>query len=193
MKRLNIFKFLIITGLLSISSSAWAKGVAFGSANVSTCELHGGRNLREEAIKEAKINADKECQSATFDAEEAEITEVHVLDSYRGSCWAGTNSGLAVKIEYECLYDSEQNSKLIETTTTVLSCPENPTDEINIDEYYFRENLQSEAKKFCGNDEVPVFRDVTIGNSSVGWGGTDPLCGFYRRTQVNLKFVCSKG
>ncbi len=104
MKKLNNLKLSMIIGLISIGSPVWASGgVAFGAVNAWSCGV-SVKDLIEDATQEAKVDADKECQSAAI-AVESEITTIKVLETYDGSCWAGTNSGSVVKIYYTCKYE----------------------------------------------------------------------------------------
>ena len=105
MRKRNLIKLTVALSLMSFGSTTWAKRIAFGAANMSACEVFGNQTPTEKAKVEAKTTADEECNYLSHRKVEAVIDNLEVIDSYRGSCWAGTNSGVAIKVSYSCKYN----------------------------------------------------------------------------------------
>lgn len=90
---------LIAGTMLMFSGGAYAQK-AVGASNAMTCDVYGGRDIQVEAEAQAKAAADSEC--GVFGFGKAIKTGIRVISEYRGSCWAGNNSGVAVELSYTC-------------------------------------------------------------------------------------------
>ncbi len=95
MKKLSL---ILALGLISTTSSAQHFGFraqAYGSSFISLgCMSNGIKEAEENALEIAKV----ECGEKGFELKE----ETRVIESHRGSCWAGTPSGAVVAITFIC-------------------------------------------------------------------------------------------
>ncbi len=109
MKSVSVLLGILLSASLSNAETTPADGLeslfglkAVGSANVSACEeSFGDRSARKEAELEAKLAADAQCKNLRF--ESAVVKNVEVIGSYSGSCWAGSDNGVAVLISVTCV------------------------------------------------------------------------------------------
>lgn len=91
-------RLIILSAILTSTTVASADFRALGAANVSECEASFGIvDVRVIAEAQAKEAADKNC-----DGRKAIKTGIQILSKYRGSCWAGTHSGIALELTYTC-------------------------------------------------------------------------------------------
>ena len=94
-------KNLIVIGALLISStSAVADYIAVGAANADSCEDMMNSKALRIAEAQALEAANKECQFFRYQV--AVKAETRILSQYRGSCWAGSSSGIAIEMTYTC-------------------------------------------------------------------------------------------
>jgi len=79
----------------------------------------------------------------------------------------------------------------IEADIRVISCPRHHLDILSRSEYQMiMDQVFRKVEEYCGVDEGFTFLKIEFGDDTIGWGGTNPGCGFYRHTEMGLSFIC---
>jgi len=90
--------FLMMT-LLGVQNANALTSV--GAASTSACAVGAGIPAAlVEAEAQAKSAADIACRA--YGSTKAMKVDVEILAQYRGSCWSGSDSGVAIKLNYTC-------------------------------------------------------------------------------------------